>query len=46
MPVAALRARRAQGVIRKDEVQEVERRLETFRQKVLQDLSAQSAAPH
>jgi uncharacterized membrane protein len=33
-------------VIRKDVVQEVERRLETFRQKTLQDLSAQAAAAH
>jgi hypothetical protein len=31
-------------VIRKDVVQEMERRLETFRQKTLQDLSAH--APH
>ena len=33
-------------VIRKDVAQEVERRLETFRQKTLQDLSAQAGAPH
>ncbi len=33
-------------VIRKDVEQEVERRLETFRQKTLQDLSAQAGAPH
>ncbi len=34
------------AVTRKDVAQEVERRLETFRQKTLQDLSAQAAAAH
>jgi uncharacterized membrane protein len=44
--MVALFAAWSPEVIRKDVEQEVERRLEAFRQKTIQDLSAQAAAHH
>jgi uncharacterized membrane protein len=44
--MVALFASWSPEVVRKDVMREMEQRLETFRQRTLQDLSAQTAAPH